>query len=166
VFLTNQRMLSASTVCALYKCRRYVESFLTCKSIKQHLRIKRFYGTSENAMKTQIWIAVSVYVLVAIVKKRLNLDAPLYTLLQILSLTLFGKMPILHALSQDHPRTETVDDSKAARHGDIRGVRPQRLRPDQLPNRAVDILCPGASLIPWACDRPPLSLSLCETNDA
>ena len=64
------------------------------KWIKQHLRIKRFYGTSENAVKTQIWIAVSVYVLVAIAKKRLNLDAPLYTLLQILSLTLFEKMPI------------------------------------------------------------------------
>src|SRR6516225_1418492 len=109
VFLTNQRMLSAATICALYKCRWYVELFF--KWIKQHLRIKRFYGTSENAVKTQIWIAVSVYVLVAIVKKRLNLDAPLYTLLQILSLTLFEKMPILHALSQDHPRTETVDDA-------------------------------------------------------
>ena len=102
-------MLSASTVCDLYKSRWYVELFF--KWIKQHLRIKRFYGTSENAVKTQIWIAVSVYVLVAIVKKRLNLDAPLYTLLQILSLTLFEKMPILHALSQDHPRTETVDDA-------------------------------------------------------
>ena len=109
VFLTNQRMLAASTVCDLYKSRWYVELFF--KWIKQHLRIKRFYGTSENAVKTQIWIAVSVYVLVAIVKKRLNLDAPLYTLLQILSLTLFEKMPIPHALSQDHPRTETVDDA-------------------------------------------------------
>ena len=109
MFLTNQCMLSASTVCDLYKSRWYVELFF--KWIKQHLRIKRFYGTSENAVKTQIWIAVSVYVLVAIVKKRLNLDAPLYTLLQILSLTLFEKMPILHALSQDHPRTETVDDA-------------------------------------------------------
>lgn len=109
VFLTNQRMLSAATICALYKCRWYVELFF--KWIKQHLRIKKFYGTSENAVKTQIWIAVSVYVLVAIVKKRLNLDAPLYTLLQILSLTLFEKMPILQALSQDHLRTETVDDA-------------------------------------------------------
>jgi hypothetical protein len=109
VFLTNQRMLSAATICALYKCRWYVELFF--KWIKQHLRIKRFYGTSENAVKTQIWIAVSVYVLVAIVKKRMNLDAPLYTLLQILSLTLFEKMPILNALSQDHPRTETVVDA-------------------------------------------------------
>ena len=68
------------------------------KWIKQHLRIKRFYGTSENAVKTQIWIAVSVYVLVAIVKKRLNLDASLYSLLQILSLTLFEKMPLIQAL--------------------------------------------------------------------
>jgi hypothetical protein len=109
VFLTNQRMLSAATICALYKSRWYVELFF--KWIKQHLRIKRFYGTSENAVKTQIWIAVSVYVLVAIVKKRMNLDAPLYTLLQILSLTLFEKMPILQALSQDHPRTETVDNA-------------------------------------------------------
>ena len=97
VFLTNQRMLSATTICALYKYRWYVELFF--KWIKQHLRIKRFYGTSENAVKTQIWIAVSVYVLVAIVKKRLNLEASLYTLLQILSLTLFEKMPILQALS-------------------------------------------------------------------
>ena len=109
VFLTNQRMLSAATICALYKYRWSVELFF--KWIKQHLRIKRFYGTSENAVKTQIWIAVSVYVLVSIVKKRLDLDTPLYTLLQILSLTLFAKMPILQALSQDDPRTETVDDA-------------------------------------------------------
>lgn len=68
-------------------------------SIKQHLRIKKFYGTSENAVKSQIWIAVSVYVLVAIVKKRLNLDASLYTLLQIFSITLFEKMPIQQALA-------------------------------------------------------------------
>jgi len=98
VFLTNQRTLPASTICALYKSRWQVELFF--KWIKQHLRIKKFYGTSENAVKTQIWIAVSVYVLVAIVKKRLGLDASLYTLLQILSLTLFEKMPILQALSQ------------------------------------------------------------------
>ena len=70
------------------------------KWIKQHLRIKQFYGTSENAVKTQIWIAVSVYVLVAIVKKRLDLDASLYTLLQILSVTLFEKMPIHQALAE------------------------------------------------------------------
>lgn len=98
VFITNQRTLPAATVCALYKGRWQVELFF--KWIKQHLRIKRFYGTSENAVKTQLWIAVSVYVLVAIVKKRLGLHASLYTLLQILSLTLFEKMPILQALSQ------------------------------------------------------------------
>ena len=104
VFITNQRTLPAATICALYKSRWQVELFF--KWIKQHLRIKRFYGTSENAVKTQIWIAVSVYVLVAIAKKRLGLDASLYTLLQILSLTLFEKMPILQALSQDQPTSD------------------------------------------------------------
>ena len=74
------------------------------KWIKQHLRIKQFYGTSENAVKTQIWIAVSVYVLVAIVKKRLDLDASLYTLLQILSVTFFEKMPTHQALAGDENR--------------------------------------------------------------
>src|SRR6202040_1501600 len=78
------------------------------KWIKQHLRIKRFFGTSENAVKTQIWIAVSVYVLVAIVKKRLTLDASLYTLLQILSVTLFEKMPIHQALAQDDSKCDTL----------------------------------------------------------
>jgi hypothetical protein len=78
------------------------------KWIKQHLRIKRFYGTSENAVQTQIWIAVSVYVLVAIVKKRLNLNASLYTLLQILSVTLFEKMPIASALSQDWNKADEI----------------------------------------------------------
>ena len=86
----------------LYKSRWQVELFF--KWIKQHLRIKQFYGTSENAVKTQIWIAVSVYVLVAIVKKRLDLDASLYTLLQILSVTLFEKMPIHQALAGDENR--------------------------------------------------------------
>jgi len=95
VFLTNQMTLPALTICALYKNRWQVELFF--KWIKQHLRIKRFFGTSENAVKSQIWIAVSVYVLVAIVKKRLNLDASLYTLLQILSVTLFEKMPLQQA---------------------------------------------------------------------
>ena len=104
VFLTNQKTLPAATICALYKSRWQVELFF--KWIKQHLRIKRFYGTSENAVKTQIWIAVSVYVLVAIVKKRLALDASLYTLLQILSLTLFEKMPILQALAQGQPEVQ------------------------------------------------------------
>ena len=108
VFITNQRTLPAETICALYKCRWQVELFF--KWIKQHLRIKRFYGTSENAVKTQIWVAVSVYVLVAIVKKRLDLDASLYTLLQILSLTLFEKIPILQALSQEQPSPEQEQD--------------------------------------------------------
>jgi len=98
VFLSNQFALPATTICALYKARWQVELFF--KWIKQHLRIKRFYGTSENAVKAQIWIAVSVYVLVAIVKKRLNLDASLDTLLQILSVTLFEKMAIRHAVTR------------------------------------------------------------------
>ncbi len=105
VFLTNQFGLPATTICALYKSRWQVELFF--KWIKQHLRIKRFFGTSENAVKTQIWIAVLVYVLVAIVKKRLALDASLYTLLQILSVTLFEKMPIHQALAQDDPKCHT-----------------------------------------------------------
>jgi hypothetical protein len=96
VFLTNNFTLPAATICALYKSRWQVELFF--KWIKQHLRIQRFYGTSENAVKSQIWIAISVYVLVAIIKKRLNLDASLYTLLQILSVTLFENMPIQQAL--------------------------------------------------------------------
>jgi hypothetical protein len=89
--------LPALTITKIYKCRWQIELFF--KWIKQHLRIKAFYGTSENAVKTQIWIAISVYVLVAIVKKRLNLDQSLYTILQILSVTLFEKTPILRALS-------------------------------------------------------------------
>ena len=102
VFITNNFALPAATICALYKSRWQVELFF--KWIKQHLRIKQFYGTSENAVKTQIWIAVSVYVLVAIIKKRLDLDASLYTLLQILSLTLFEKMPLHQALAGDENR--------------------------------------------------------------
>ena len=101
VFLTNNTALPALTIAALYKSRWQVELFF--KWIKQHLRIKKFYGTSENAVKSQIWIAVSVYVLVAIVKKRLNLDASLYTLLQIFSLTLFEKMPIQQAFAGNAP---------------------------------------------------------------
>ena len=93
--LTNNFVLPAATICALYKARWQVELFF--KWIKQHLRIKKFYGNSENAVKSQIWIAVSVYVLVAIIKKRLNLDASLYTLLQILLVTLFEKMPLQQA---------------------------------------------------------------------
>ncbi len=97
VFLTNQFALPALTICALYRCRWQVELFF--KWIKQHLRIKRFYGTSENAVRTQIWIAISVYVLVAIIKKELQLDVSLHTLLQILSLTLFEKLPLQQALA-------------------------------------------------------------------
>ena len=89
VFLTNNFDLPALTIAQLYRCRWQIELFF--KWIKQHLRIKRFYGTTENAVKTQIWIAISVYVLVAIVKKRLNTETSLYTILQILSLTLFEK---------------------------------------------------------------------------
>ena len=95
-FLTNNFTLPAVTIAHIYKCRWQVELFF--KWIKQHLRIKAFYGTSENAVKTQIWIAVSVYVLVAIVRKRLGLEASLYQILQILSVTLFEKTPILQAL--------------------------------------------------------------------
>jgi hypothetical protein len=92
MFLTNNFALPAITITELYRCRWQVELFF--KWIKQHLRIKVFFGTSENAVKTQIWIAVSVYVLVAIVKKRLNLSASLYEMLQILSLTMFEKIPL------------------------------------------------------------------------
>ena len=99
VFLTNQMSLPAATICALYKSRWQVELFF--KWIKQHLRIKQFFGTSENAVKTQIWISVSVYVLVAIIRKKLNIDASLYTLLQVLSLTLFEKMPLQQAFPGD-----------------------------------------------------------------
>ena len=98
VFLTNNLDLPAIVIAKLYKVRWSVELFF--KWIKQHLRIKAFYGTSENAVKTQIWIAISVYVLVAIVKKRLNLEQSLYNILQILSVTLFEKTPILQVLSQ------------------------------------------------------------------
>jgi hypothetical protein len=97
VFLTNNFALPALTIAELYRCRWQVELFF--KWIKQHLRIKAFYGTTENAVKTQIWIAVSVYVLVAIIKKRLRLEASLYTILQILSVTIFERMPLLQVLT-------------------------------------------------------------------
>jgi transposase len=109
VFLTNQFTLSAATICALYKSRWQIELFF--KWIKQHLRIKAFYGTSENAVKTQIWIAVSVYLLVAIVKKRLDLPGSLYTLLQVISVTLFEKMPISQALQQKDYINPLLTDS-------------------------------------------------------
>jgi FOG: Transposase and inactivated derivatives len=98
VFLTNNFVLPAFTITELYRCRWQVELFF--KWIKQHLRIKVFFGTSENAVKSQIWIAVSAYVLVAIVKKRLNLSASLYEILQILSLTMFEKIPLDQLLAQ------------------------------------------------------------------
>jgi len=98
VFLSNNFILPAPTIAQLYKCRWKIELFF--KWIKQHLRIKAFYGTSENAVKTQIWIAISIYVLVAIMKKRLHLDLELYTILQILSVTLFEKAPLLQILTR------------------------------------------------------------------
>ncbi len=107
-FLTNNFTLPALTIAQIYKSRWQVELFF--KWIKQHLRIKAFYGTSENAVKTQIWIAVSVYVLVAIVRRRMGLEASLYQILQILSLTLFEKTPILQAL-QASDSQETLSDS-------------------------------------------------------
>ncbi len=99
VFLTNNTTLPALTIAALYKCRWQVELFF--KWIKQHLRIKKFLGTSQNAVKTQIWCAVCTYVLIAIVKKELHLDASLYTLLQILSVSVFEKTEISCALQPD-----------------------------------------------------------------
>jgi hypothetical protein len=105
-FLTNNFTLPAATIAAIYKSRWQVELFF--KWIKQHLRIKAFYGTSENAVKTQIWIAVSVYVLVAIVRKRLGLELSLYQILQILSVTLFEKTPILQALQPPDSETNSV----------------------------------------------------------
>ena len=97
VFLTNNFTLPALTITELYRCRWQVELFF--KWIKQHLRIKAFFGISENAVKSQIWIAVATYVLVAILKKRLNIDASLYTLLQVLSLTLFERAPIIQLVT-------------------------------------------------------------------
>ena len=104
VFLTNQTALPALTICDLYKSRWQVELFF--RWIKQHLRIKKFYGTSENAVKTQIWIAVSVYVLVAIVRKRLKLDASLYTLMQVFSVTVFEKASIESVILQTADSSE------------------------------------------------------------
>lgn len=103
-FLTNNFSLPAITIALIYKSRWQIELFF--KWIKQHLRIKAFYGTSENSVKTQIWIAISVYVLVAIIKKHLNLDMSLYTILQILSITLFEKVPILQVLTNSDYKSE------------------------------------------------------------
>ena len=106
-FLTNNFILPALTIAQIYKCRWQVELFF--KWVKQHLRIKAFFGTSKNAVKTQIWIAVSVYVLVAIVRKQLGLEASLYQILQILSVTLFEKTPILQAFQALDSRIESVE---------------------------------------------------------
>jgi len=110
VFLTNNFDLPALAIAQLYRCRWQVELFF--KWIKQHLRIKAFFGTSENAVKTQVWIAISAYVLVAIVKKRLKSEASLYTILQILSLTLFEKTPLIQMLTEIPLASEQLDASK------------------------------------------------------
>lgn len=110
IFLTNNFTLPALTIAQLYKARWNVELFF--KWIKQHLRIKAFYGTSENAVKTQVWIAISVYVLVAIIKKQLNLDLSLYTILQILSITLLEKTPIAQALAGSDSQSQMIDMDK------------------------------------------------------
>jgi len=99
VFLTNNFTLPAQTIADLYRCRWQVELFF--KWIKQHLRIKSFFGTSENAVKSQVWIAVSVYVIVAIIKKRLKITTSLYTILQVLSLIIFEKMPLLQIVTKN-----------------------------------------------------------------
>lgn len=108
VFLTNNFALPALTITQLYRCRWQIELFF--KWIKQHLRIKAFFGTTENAVKTQIWIAVSVYVLIAIVKKRLGISASLYEVLQILSLTLFERTPLIQLLTQIDANSELPND--------------------------------------------------------
>jgi len=110
VFLTNNFTLPPAAIANLYRSRWQVELFF--KWIKQHLRIKAFYGTSENALKTQIWIAISVYLLVAILKKRLDIDASLYKILQILSVTIFEKTPLLQALE---PLNETNENIHACK---------------------------------------------------
>lgn len=108
VFLTNQWQLPARTIATLYQSRWQVELFF--RWIKPHLRIKRFFGTSENAVKTQIWTAVSVSVLIAIIRKRLGISTPLYTMLQILSVTLFEKLPLHEALTCTDRFLESPED--------------------------------------------------------
>jgi len=110
IFLTNNFLLPALTITKLYKARWHIEIFF--KWIKQHLRIKKFYGNSFNAVKTQIWIAISVYVLVAILKKRLNLETSLYTILQILSVTQFHKVPLDQLLTENSSRYCEGDSGK------------------------------------------------------
>jgi len=106
-FLTNNFIIPAITVADLYRYRWQVELFF--KWIKQHLRIKSFFGTSANAVKTQVWIAISVYVLVAIIKKRLKLEASLYTILQILSVTIFERMPLNQIVTKNYCKMENCD---------------------------------------------------------
>jgi transposase len=117
VFLTNNFALPALTIAGLYKSRWQIELFF--KWIKQHLRIKAFFGTSENAVKTQIWIAISVYVLVAIVKKELRVERSLYEILQVLSLTLFEKTPLLQALQAEIHASEQHTDRNQLRLFDL-----------------------------------------------
>jgi hypothetical protein len=105
VFLTNNFILPAQTIADLYRCRWQVELFF--KWIKQHLRIKSFFGTTENAVKTQVWIAVSVYVIVAIIKKRLKITTSLYTILQVLSVTIFEKMSLLQIVTKNNYKNKT-----------------------------------------------------------
>ena len=107
IFLTNNFTLPALTITQLYKCRWQIELFF--KWIKQHLRIKAFYGTSENAVKTQIWIAMSMYVLIAIIKKQLKIKLNLYTILQIFSVAIFEKVPILQLLTDNEYRNKLSD---------------------------------------------------------
>ena len=110
MFLTNNFDLPALTVAALYKARWQIELFF--KWINQHLRIKAFYGTSENAVKIQIWTAISTYLLVAILKRELRLEQSLYTILQVLSVSLFEKTPILQALTSRDSQTLDIDCCK------------------------------------------------------
>jgi hypothetical protein len=110
VFLTNNFQLPPETIAQLYKARWRIELFF--KWIKQHLRIKSFYGISQNAVKVQIWTAISTYLLVAILKKELRIEQSLYTILQILSVSLFQKTPILQALSQKHMPLQSQQNSK------------------------------------------------------
>jgi Transposase DDE domain/Domain of unknown function (DUF4372) len=117
VLLTNNFSVPALTVAGLYRYRWQIELFF--KWIKQHLRIKKFFGTSSNSVKTQIWIAISVYVLVAIIKKRLGLGLSLYTILQILSLTLFEKTPLLQVFDDFHDNFQMLDDVNQLKLFDI-----------------------------------------------
>jgi hypothetical protein len=110
IFLTNNFSLPTLTIPQLYKCRWQVELFF--KWIKQHLRIKAFYGLSENAVKAQIWTAIAVYVLVALVRKRLELDLELHAMLQILSVSLFEKIPLIQVLTQTALKPEAPDVAK------------------------------------------------------